>query len=69
VHEELPVDVQRWKQGIGVMEERASVQRLLAWLGELKENAGRELNEVSRDLEVRSKECENTRVSVYSWNT
>jgi hypothetical protein len=62
VHEELPVDVQRWKQDIGVMEERESVEALLARLGKLKENAGRELDEVSRDLEVESRECENLRM-------
>ena len=45
MHEELPVDDQRWKQDIEAMEERESVQGLLAWLGRLKENAGHELDE------------------------
>ena len=62
VSEELPVDVQRWKQDIGVMEESEGVEGLLAKLRDLKENAGRELDEVSRDLEVESKECENMRM-------
>jgi hypothetical protein len=55
-HEELPVDVQRWKQDIGVMEEQESVEGLLARLG-MPEIAVWESDKVSRDLEVELKEC------------
>jgi len=62
VNEELPVDVQRWKEDIGLMEERESVEALLTKLKELKEEVRKELDAAERDIEVESKDCEIMRV-------
>ncbi|CCM04501.1 uncharacterized protein FIBRA_06681 [Fibroporia radiculosa] len=60
--EEVPVDVRRWREDISVMEKRESVEMLMAQLNRLKEAVKGELDGVSRDLEVESKECEAMRV-------
>jgi hypothetical protein len=60
--EEVPLDVRRWKEDIELVEEREPVQNLLADLGKNKGNVQQELDAVSRDLDVESRECEMMRV-------
>ncbi|EGO01168.1 hypothetical protein SERLA73DRAFT_105749 [Serpula lacrymans var. lacrymans S7.3] len=60
--EEIPVDVRRWRDDIGVMEEREGVETLMSELAKLKDNVGGELDGVSKDLEMESRECEAMRV-------
>jgi hypothetical protein len=60
--EEIPLDVRRWKEDIGLVEEREGVQGLLAELTKAKENVKRNLDAIGRDLEVESRECEMMRV-------
>ncbi|EKM78339.1 hypothetical protein AGABI1DRAFT_121445 [Agaricus bisporus var. burnettii JB137-S8] len=60
--EEVPLDVRRWKEDIGLVEEREPVQGLLTDLGKSKSNVHQELDAVSRDLDVESRECEMMRV-------
>ncbi|PCH36767.1 BRO1-domain-containing protein [Wolfiporia cocos MD-104 SS10] len=60
--EEVPVEVRRWREDIGVMEERESADALIAQLSALKEAVKGELDAVGRDLEIESKECEAMRV-------
>lgn len=60
--EEVPLDVRRWKEDIGLVEERENVQGLLAELSRAKENVKNDLDSVGRDLEIESRECEMMRV-------
>ncbi|KAF9267246.1 BRO1-domain-containing protein [Marasmius fiardii PR-910] len=60
--EEVPLDVRRWKEDIAVIEEREPVEGLLNQLAKLKENVKKELGDISRDLEIESRDCEMMRV-------
>ncbi|TFK52925.1 BRO1-domain-containing protein [Heliocybe sulcata] len=60
--EEIPVEVRRWREDIGVMEEREPVEGLMGDLNRLKDNVKRELEAASRDLDVESRDCEMMRV-------
>lgn len=60
--EEIPVEVRRWREDIGVMEDREPVEGLMADLTRMKEAVARELEAASRDLEIESKDCEMMRV-------
>jgi hypothetical protein len=60
--EEVPMDVRRWKEDIGVMEEREGVEALLGRLNALKEAVKRQLDGIGRELERESTECESMRV-------
>ncbi|KAI0943520.1 hypothetical protein AcW1_002667 [Taiwanofungus camphoratus] len=67
--EEVPVEVRRWREDIGVMEEREGVESIMAQLNRLKGDVKGELEGISRDLEVESKECEAMRVKYdHLWN-
>jgi hypothetical protein len=59
---EIPVDVRRWREDIGVMEQREPVDGLLAQLNRLKTNVQQQLEAVSRDLDAESRDCESARV-------
>ena len=59
---ELPVEVRRWKEDIGLMESREGVDSIMTELGRLKDSVRRELEGVSRDLDSESRECEAMRV-------
>ncbi|EFI27542.1 vacuolar protein-sorting protein BRO1 [Coprinopsis cinerea okayama7 len=60
--EEIPTEVRRWKEDITVIEDRESVESLMAQLNKLKASVQQDLEGVSRDLEIESKECEVLRV-------
>ena len=60
--EEIPVEVRRWKDDIGLMEEREGVGSLMGELNKLKESVQRDLEGISRDLETESRDCEAARV-------
>jgi hypothetical protein len=60
--EEIPVDVRRWKEDISVVEEKEGVEGMMAQLNRLKDGVRKELEGVSKDLEVESRECEKMRV-------
>ncbi|KAJ3568948.1 hypothetical protein NP233_g5369 [Leucocoprinus birnbaumii] len=60
--EDVPLDVRRWKEDIGLVEEREPVQNLLGDLAKAKGSVQQELDGVSRDLEIESRECEMMRV-------
>ncbi|KAH9944924.1 BRO1-like domain-containing protein [Amylocystis lapponica] len=60
--EEVPVEVQRWREDIGVMEERESVEGIMGELNRLKDTVRRELQGTGRDLEIESRDCEAMRV-------
>ena len=60
--DEIPLEVRRWKEDIGVMEDRESVDALVRELSRLKDTVKSELESVSRDLDVESRECEAMRV-------
>ncbi|THH32851.1 hypothetical protein EUX98_g1329 [Antrodiella citrinella] len=60
--EEVPVEVRRWREDISLVEEREGIEGLMDALNRLKENVRQELNSVSRDLEIESKDCEAMRV-------
>jgi hypothetical protein len=62
VSEEIPVDVRRWKEDIGLMEEREGVENLMKQLNELKTGVRSELEGVSTALDDESRECEMMRV-------
>ncbi|KAF9556817.1 BRO1-domain-containing protein [Agrocybe pediades] len=62
VGEEIPLDVRRWKEDIALVEDRDGVDGLMRALNNLKTNVQRELEVISRDLDVESKECEMQRV-------
>jgi len=66
--EEVPLEVRRWRDDIRVIEEREPVDRLLSQLASLKANVQAELDGVSRDLEIESKDCESMRVKYDSWS-
>jgi BRO1-like domain. len=60
--EELPMDVRRWREDIGLVEEREGVEGIMNELKKLKDGVKQELQAVSRDLEIESKDCEMMRV-------
>ncbi|KAH7910383.1 BRO1-like domain-containing protein [Hygrophoropsis aurantiaca] len=60
--EEIPMDVRRWREDIGVMEDREGVEVLMRELNRLKENVKGELDGVSRELEIETRDCETMRV-------
>jgi hypothetical protein len=60
--EEIPLEVRRWREDIGVMEDRESVDTLMREMTRLKDAVKSELGGISRDLEVESGECESMRV-------
>jgi len=66
--EEVPLEVRRWRDDIRVIEEREPVDRLLSQLASLKANVQAELDGISRDLEIESKDCETMRVKYDSWS-
>jgi tyrosine-protein phosphatase non-receptor type 23 len=66
--EEVPLEVRRWRDDIRVIEEREPVDRLLSQLTSLKASVQAELDGVSRDLEIESKDCEAMRVKYDSWS-
>ena len=66
--EEVPLEVRRWRDDIRVIEEREPVDRLLSQLASLKANVQAELDGISRDLEIESKDCEAMRVKYDSWS-
>jgi len=65
--EEVPLEVRRWRDDIRVIEGREPVDRLLSQLASLKANVQTELDGVSKDLEIESKDCEAMRVKYDSW--
>jgi len=66
--EEVPLEVRRWRDDIRIIEEREPVDRLLSQLATLKASVQAELDGVSRDLEIESKDCETMRVKYDSWS-
>ncbi|TCD66292.1 bck1-like resistance to osmotic shock [Steccherinum ochraceum] len=60
--EEVPVEVRRWREDIALVEEREGVEGLMAELNRLKEGVQQELDGISRDLEIESRDCEAMRV-------
>ena len=66
--EEVLLEVRRWRDDIRVIEEREPVERLLSQLASLKSNIQAELDDVSRELEIESKDCEAMRVKCDSWS-
>lgn len=66
--EEVPLEVRRWRDDIRLIEEREPVDRLLSQLTSLKSNVQGELDGVSRELEIESKDCEAMRVKYDSWS-
>jgi hypothetical protein len=60
--EEIPLDVRRWREDISVMEDREGIDMLLQQMSRLKEAVKAELDGISRDLDIESRECETMRV-------
>lgn len=60
--EEVPVDVRRWRDDIALVEEREGLESLFAELNRLKDGVRRELESISRDMEIESRDCEAMRV-------
>ncbi|KIY49838.1 vacuolar protein-sorting protein BRO1 [Fistulina hepatica ATCC 64428] len=60
--QEIPLDVRRWREDISVIEEKDGVDSVLTQLHRLKENVQRDVDAISRDLEIESKDCEMMRV-------
>jgi len=60
--EEVPMEVRRWREDIGLVEEREGVAGIMTELNKLKDGVKRELQGVSRELELESKDCEMMRV-------
>ena len=60
--EEVPLEVRRWKEDIALVEDRDGVTGLMQELNKLKGNDQRDLESISRDLEIESKDCEMMRV-------
>lgn len=60
--DEIPLEVRRWREDIGVMEDQESVDALMCELSRLKDAVKSELESISRDLDVESRECETMRV-------
>lgn len=59
---ELPTDVARMREDIGLVEEREPVAQLFAELTRLRDGVRGDLDSVQRDLEIESRECEAMRV-------
>lgn len=59
---ELPVEVRRWKDDIGLVEEQESVETIMAALNKLKSGVKAELESTSKELEMESRDCEMMRV-------
>lgn len=59
---ELPTDVARMREDIGLVEEREPVAQLFAELARLRDGVRGDLDSVQRDLEIESRECEAMRV-------
>ncbi|KAH9903210.1 BRO1-like domain-containing protein [Cubamyces lactineus] len=59
---ELPTEVRRWKEDIGLMEEREGVEGIMSELNRMKETVKHELESISHDLDSESRECEAMRV-------
>lgn len=62
VGEEIPLEVRRWKEDIALVEDRDGVDGLMRALNNLKANVQRELDIISRDLDIETKDCEMMRV-------
>lgn len=60
--EEVPVEVRRWITDISMVEESEGVDGLMGELNRLKDNVRRDLEGVSKDLEIESRDCEAMRV-------
>ena len=60
--DEVPMEVRRWKEDIALVEDREGIDGMLAELRKLKENVQKELDSVSRQLEIESRDCEELRV-------
>jgi hypothetical protein len=60
--EEIPMEVRRWREDITLVEEREGVEGLIAELNRLKDGVRSQLDGVSRELEIETKECEAMRV-------
>ncbi|KAF8128641.1 BRO1-domain-containing protein [Boletus edulis] len=60
--DEIPLEVRRWREDIGVMEDRESVDALTRELSRLKDAVKSELESISRELDGESRECESMRV-------
>ena len=60
--DEIPLEVRRWREDIRVMEDQESVDALVRELSRLKDAVKSELESISRDLDVESRECEMMRV-------
>ncbi|KAF8065043.1 BRO1-domain-containing protein [Lyophyllum atratum] len=60
--DEVPIEVRRWKEDIGVVEQREGVEGMLKELGRLKGAVRGELEGIGRELEIESRECEEMRV-------
>lgn len=60
--EEVPPEVQRWRDDIGVMEEQENVNSLMAELHRLRDSVSKELDAIKTDLDAESRACEAMRV-------
>ena len=60
--DEVPVEVRRWKEDIGLIEEREGVDALIERLEKVRNEVKGELGAVGLDLEVESRDCESMRV-------
>ena len=60
--DEIPLEVRRWREDIAVMQDRESVDALVRELSRLKDAVKSELDSISRQLDVESRECESMRV-------
>jgi hypothetical protein len=60
--EEIPLDVRRWREDITVIEDREGIETLLREMARLKEAVKAELDGMSMDLDVESRDCETMRV-------
>lgn len=56
------MEVRRWKEDIALVEDRDGVDGLMRELNKLKVNVHNDLESISRDLEIESKDCEMMRV-------
>ena len=59
---ELPSEVTRMREDIGLIEEREPVTRLLSDLTRLRDDVQRDLDNAQHELEVESRDCEAMRV-------
>ncbi|TFK25431.1 BRO1-domain-containing protein [Coprinopsis marcescibilis] len=66
--EEIPAEVRRWKEDISVIESREGVEGLIQGLNKFKARVHQDLETISRDLEVESKDCEMMRVRYDMWS-